>query len=354
MTDMNRSMPNWFDMLPAIQRKSILAMVDGGATASRAIIADTSGRVYGYAEGGPTNARSTGDDEAVDNLVKVIDRCAYSGQVRVADIDVCLITSAGVATVAHADLMSDALRLRLLQGSKTATVPDTLGCWAITANLSPAVVAISGTGSAVFSGDIAAGICKSYGNWDFLLGDEGSGFAIGRAALQEALRYSEGRSSADRIARICLEHFGLTDLQAIPDVVHKPVINKMAIAALARPILDEAVQGNPDAYLLVTTQAQLLADSTIAALEEMRNSKPMVGCFGGVFQNRVYLQKFQQALADRAGIFGIPMVPQGVALNGIFRLLLATGTCVPGSDDYYAAARQFDDELAESITASRR
>lgn len=350
---MNLSMPNWFDMLPTVRTKSVLAMVDGGATTSRAVIADAAGRVYGYAEGGPTNARSTGDDEAVNNLIGVIDRCAHTGQVPAADIDVCLVTSAGVATLAHADLMSDALQTRLLRGSKTATVPDTLGCWAITADLSPAVVAISGTGSTVFSGDISAGICKSYGNWDFLLGDEGSGFAIGRAALQEALRYSEGRSSAERIARICLEHFGLTDLQAIPDVVHKPVINKVAIAALARPILDEADGGNHSARVLVTAQAQLLAGSTISALEEMRNSKPMVGCFGGVFQNTVYLQEFQHALAERASIFGIPMIPQGVALSGIFRLLLATGTSVPGSDDYYAAAQRFDAGLAESIAASR-
>jgi N-acetylglucosamine kinase-like BadF-type ATPase len=350
---MNRSMPNWFDILPVVSRKSVLAMVDGGATTSRAVIADTEGRVYGYAEGGPTNARSTGDDEAVKNLVGVIDRCAHAGQIPAADIDVCLVTSAGVATLAHADLMSDALQLRLLSGTKTATVPDTLGCWAITANLSPAVVAISGTGSTVFSGDIAAGICKSFGNWDFLLGDEGSGFAIGRAALQEALRYSEGRSSAERIAHICLEHFGLTDLQAIPDAVHKPVINKIAIATLARPILDEAVRGNPGARLLVTTQAQLLAGSTICAVEEMHDSKPVVGCFGGVFQNTVYLQEFQHALAERASIFGIPMIPQGIALGGVFRLLLATGISTPGSDDYYAIARRFDAELAESIAAGR-
>ena len=76
--------------------------------------------------------------------------------------------------------------------------------------------------------------------------------------------------------------------------------------------------------MLVTAQAQLLAGSTISALEEMRNSKPVIGCFGGVFQNTVYLQEFQHALAERASIFGMPMIPQGVALNGIFRLLLTT------------------------------
>lgn len=105
--------------------------------------------------------------------------------------------------------------------------------------------------------------------------------------------------------------------------------------------------------MLVTAQAQLLAGSTISALEEMRNSKPVIGCFGGVFQNTVYLQEFQHALAERASIFGMPMIPQGVALNGIFRLLLATGTSVPGSDDYYAAAQRFDAGLAESIAAGR-
>ena len=259
-TNMNLSMPNWFDMLPTVRTKLYSRWLTVGQPRAEPSLPMLPEELYGYAEGGPTNARSTGDEEAVNNLIGVIDRCAHAGQVPAADIDVCLVTSAGVATLGARRSHERRPAVAAPAGKQDkATVPDTLGCWAITANLNPAVVAISGTGITVFSGDIAAGICKSYGNWDFLLGDEGSGFAIGRAALQEALRYSEGRSSAERIAHICLEHFGITDLQAIPDVVHKPVINKVAIAALARPILDEADGGNHSARVLVTAQAQLLS-----------------------------------------------------------------------------------------------
>ena len=57
-TNMNLSMPNWFDMLPTVRTKSVLAMVDGGATTSRAVIADAAGKSLRLRQGRPDSMRA--------------------------------------------------------------------------------------------------------------------------------------------------------------------------------------------------------------------------------------------------------------------------------------------------------
>ena len=62
------------------------------------------------------------------------------------------------------------------------------------------VALISGTGSSAF-GRAADGRTKRCGGWGYLLGDEGSGYAIGRGALQLALRSLEAGRQRPRLSR---------------------------------------------------------------------------------------------------------------------------------------------------------
>ncbi|WUI02838.1 hypothetical protein OHR68_13850 [Spirillospora sp. NBC_00431] len=342
---MHFSAPNWFAMIPTVSEDALIAMVDGGGTASRAVVAHVSGRIYGYAEGASTNARAIGDDQALENLIEVVMKCANNAAILPSDLEICLITTAGLATCGQADLISNKIMQRLPGEALVATVPDTMGSWAITANLAPAVAVISGTGSVVFCGDISANICRSLGNWDYLLGDQGSGFAIGRAALQEAMRVSEGRSHSATVAEICLGHYGLDDLQDIPDSIHKPTIDKADIAALARPILDAAADGLIEAQEIVRHQAKLLANTTVAGLAMMGRPTPVVGCFGGVFHNEFYLIEFTAHVQNIMREQEIRVITDAFPLAGVFRLLLAGIPASRSFDSSSSAIRLFDDQI---------
>ena len=48
------------------------------------------------------------------------------------------------------------------------------------------------------------------GGWGYVLGDEGSGYWIGRAALRAVLREADHRGPATVLTPMLLEHFGVT------------------------------------------------------------------------------------------------------------------------------------------------
>ena len=72
----------------------------------------------------------------------------------------------------------------------------------------PGVVIISGTGSIAY-GRNAAGEAARSGGWGYVLGDEGSGYWIGRAALRAVLREADHRGPATALTPMLLDHFGV-------------------------------------------------------------------------------------------------------------------------------------------------
>jgi N-acetylglucosamine kinase-like BadF-type ATPase len=343
-----RAVPNWFDLLPALPHADVIALVDGGASASRAAFANERGHVLGYAEGGPTNARAIGNAQVVTNLVDILKRCADAADREPAQIQACLVATAGLSTVAHSQHLAVALASRLPPGIPIAVVPDAFGVWASVADLQPAIAVISGTGSVVFMAHVGLRVCRSFGGWDYILGDDGSGFAIGRAALRETLRFGEGRSSAASLARLCLEGLDLRDIDCIPDAL-QTFSAKAKVASLARLVLEAAQHGSEEAQALVFVQAGLLADLTSEAIAHSADGQiNRIGCFGGVFRSALFRTRFESALKTRHPSLPPMVTLTGNALGGVFRLAIS-GAAGPLRRDFHAASARFDRELASAM-----
>ncbi|MDO5657443.1 MAG: BadF/BadG/BcrA/BcrD ATPase family protein [Paracoccus sp. (in: a-proteobacteria)] len=158
--------------------------VDGGGTGCRAAVADGLGRIIGQAEGGPANVNSD-PERAFANIAEAVGRA---------------MEAAGVARVAQAGLG--------LAGANAANVHDRLAAImpagrvrvetdALTATMGAlggrdGVVAAIGTGS-VF-GRLVGDRFRQIGGRGLVLGDEGSGAWMGRAALSDALRAEDGHA----------------------------------------------------------------------------------------------------------------------------------------------------------------
>ena len=168
-----------------------------------------------------------------------------------------------------------------------------MGCWAATNRLGPAVAVISGLGSVVVAADRARGLWRRFGGWDFLLGDEGSGYSLGRAALQETLLVSEGRSGAEALSAAVLaskpaaaKH--VTDAEDLPDAVHTPAIDKAWIASFAPLVLGLADSGDEHCLAIVRREIRILAGAAAAlvvALGVEGGASTPVGVFGGTFNS---------------------------------------------------------------------
>jgi glucosamine kinase len=163
--------------------------IDGGGTGCRAAVADASGRVLGQGVAGPANL--TSDPQGARANVLTATRAALAEACGAPAIEVelaRLIAGLGLAGANTAG--NDALsrldlpfaRARLETDAVTAVKGALWG--------GDGVVAAIGTGS-VFASQ-RDGVIRQVGGWGLVLGDEGSGAALGRALLARALRAVDG------------------------------------------------------------------------------------------------------------------------------------------------------------------
>lgn len=163
--------------------------VDGGGTGCRAAVADADGQILGVANAGPANITSD-PDTARDNILSA----AFGALSLAFGPDTAAIElprlHAGLG-LAGANAAGAAGRLRLalpfqsirIESDAVAAAKGALGA-------DDGIVAALGTGS-VFAVQ-QQGEVRCFGGWGLVLGDEGSGAHLGRAALSLALRAVDG------------------------------------------------------------------------------------------------------------------------------------------------------------------
>lgn len=344
-------MINWITASPTRDRDGLLMVVDGGATHSRVLIAATDGTLHGFATGQPTNARSVGAAQAAVNLGDTLRRAISEGTADAGDVVYALITSAAVDTMEQSENLSKAARSQL-PNATAFSVPDTMGCWAATNRLGPAVAVISGTGSVVVAADRSRRLWRRFGGWDFLLGDEGSGYSLGRAALQETLLVGEGRSGATALSEAVLasgpaadKHIG--EAEDIPDAVHTPAIDKAWIASFAPLVLGLADDGDEHCLAIVRREIRILAGAAAAGIDTLDvagDGAAPVGLFGGTFNSVSLHQAFVDAVGQLTDRPFVAAVPTHTALVGAYAMALGADPAVDG-----AAIASATDRLADAL-----
>lgn len=124
------------------------------------------------------------------------------------------------------------------------------------------VVLIAGTGS-ICLGKTQQGIFHRCGGWGHLIGDEGSGFDIGRQVLNAVLKAYDGRAPQTRLVSLLSGQFGLDAPDKIVDYAY--LGGKSAISALAPLCEVAASEGDPAASAILETAADSLISYIIAA-----------------------------------------------------------------------------------------
>src|SRR5918994_242731 len=176
--------------------------IDAGGTKTVCYLADAHGHIVGEGRAGGANLQAHGELEVEKVLHAVIDQAV--GDRAILPVAVCL----GVAGVDREedDRVVRGIMRRLGFKSHTLVVNDALVALVAGAGDDPGVVLIAGTGSIAY-GVNTDGYAARSGGWGFVLGDEGSGYWIGRQALTAVVRAADGRGAKTRLTELVLEHF---------------------------------------------------------------------------------------------------------------------------------------------------
>ncbi|HKY19789.1 MAG TPA: BadF/BadG/BcrA/BcrD ATPase family protein [Vicinamibacterales bacterium] len=129
----------------------------------------------------------------------------------------------------------------------------------------PGIVIVSGTGSIAY-GRNEHGEASRAGGWGYVLGDEGSGYWIGRLALRAVVRHADGRGRATSLTPRLLSHFGVQQAsELINKVYHErggaEELSPRPIAALAKYVQHARDEGD----LVATAILHRAADELITA-----------------------------------------------------------------------------------------
>jgi N-acetylglucosamine kinase-like BadF-type ATPase len=125
-------------------------------------------------------------------------------------------------------------------GAKTPAlvVNDALVALVAGAGEAPGIVLIAGTGSIAYGRD-GSGRAARAGGWGYLLGDEGSGFWIGRRALSAIVRAADGRGPATQLAELVMDSLKLVRPSDLIRETYYRDLRRTAIAGLA-PLVEQA------------------------------------------------------------------------------------------------------------------
>lgn len=177
----------------------------------------------------------------------------------------------------------------------------------------PGVVLSAGTGAVALGVD-ESGRHRRVDGHGYLFGDAGSAFAIGRGAIDLALRHLDGRVSAKEVLRAVRERYGRDVKSASWQLYASPTVVD-DVARLAPAIIDLADAGDPDATVIIARAAQELATTAAAAGSLFGRRGHRLAVTGRLMARGALTDAFGAAISERDPT-AEPVVPLGDPLDG--------------------------------------
>lgn len=276
--------------------------IDGGGTKTLGVLTTANGTVLAQCAVGATNPNDVTLPVAVERLAELCRSLLTSaGLTEVALPEISLFF--GIAGgINHGPSLEAALRKAFPRAEALAVRSDIHILLAGEIPEGNGACIICGTGSACFlrKGDNLIRI----GGWGYLLDSGGSGYDIGRDALEAALRHFDGRGEPTLLSELLAKRFGGAVHTRITEIYRE---GKPYIAACAPLVFEAARQGDAVAEAILGRNARKLAEYAECAwrwlirdYEQIPKSLPIVTGGGISVHEAPAWQERIRALTDPA------------------------------------------------------
>ena len=258
---------------------------DAGGTHSTAIAYDLNGKELGRAEGGPGQINADyegGINNIADTVNELLDKID-------GDCMRVLVGIAGLSVVGNAPEVAATISSRI-NNLPTRAITDSLLALYSGLEGEDGALVIAGTGS-VFNG-LQDGHLIAVGGYGNILGDEGSGYAIAKSAMQSALLSWDKRED-NALIPMFTKFFNVEHMDECNAKFYKMANSE--VAGMAVHVAKLADQGDPDASAVIKEQAHLLARDIIIGLDRYEDPKPMkIALTGSVLANNEMLRNLME------------------------------------------------------------
>lgn len=224
---------------------------DAGGTKLDAVLFDGTGRVLSAARAGGTNHSSGTAAARLANIAEGVDRLFAGAGESVPAI---------AAVYGHAfgewQDYTDAIERHCPCGEFVRCGEGSLGV--LSCGETDGVMVLSGTGSNTFyvrNGETV----RTSGGWGYAFDDLGSGYDIGRAAMQHVRRVVDHGLATTPLFVTVTDHFGTNDMDALIHAIYADRAPARVLASLVPAVERAADMGDPTARSILRNAGEALA-----------------------------------------------------------------------------------------------
>lgn len=297
--------------------------LDIGGSKTHAVLSDGHS-VLAEAVVGSANLASVGEAAAAAQLA-----AAFAQLLDTADsgpVDAVCAGAAGAGTPSEHDRLAGLIR-RWVPRARVRVVHDTRLLLAA-AGLDHGVALISGTGSVAWA-TVPDGRWVQAGGWGYLLGDEGSGYALAVASVRHVLGRIDQGVGSDPLTDALLASCGLAEPGELLDHFYAHP-ERRYWAARSGLVFELAAAGDPVGRGLVTTSAGALAELVRTVCTRLDTTGPVLCAGGQLVYQRLLVEELSRQLAGD-GITDLRVLDRD-PVHGAINLALATVSTTRSSD----------------------
>jgi glucosamine kinase len=290
----------------------------GGSKTAVAVSID--GEIVGRAEG-PGAAVRPGRALASSSTIVEVVRRALSAAGKLTG-DTLVVGAAGAGRETEREELRTALRSENLVSHVVVTTDIEIALSAAFAD-GPGIVVSAGTGSVAVGRD-RTGKRHRIGGYGWQMGDEGSGYAIGRASLGAVSRAVDGRSPPTALSDRLLQATRSADFDSL--VRWAAGASPAEVASLAPHVLAVAAEGDTLAKGIADYAARELSQLAICLVPKMEIDPPIpVAVTGGLLSQDQPLRRALLAKLREESVFAPTQSPVD-AVAGALRLAETVAT----------------------------
>lgn len=280
--------------------KFIIGM-DGGGTKTHAVITNLSGEKLFESSGGPSNFLVLGTRPVSETLLTLIQNCLSGINAGMEDVACVLLGTTGAGRRTDAEKLendfNDYLKEKGVSLNMFAVESDARIALEGAFAGAPGSILIAGTGSIMFGKD-ASGTVHRVGGFGRYLGDEGSGYMLGKKGLVAVSRQFDGRGTKTLIADLIKEKFGIESPEILITEIYK---NNFDIASAAPLVIEAAAKNDGAALQIVESETDELILHIKSMSAKINQPELHVAFIGGLissdnFYSRLFKQKINQHL----------------------------------------------------------
>ncbi len=272
--------------------------MDGGGTKTHCLITNLDGKILYECTGGASNFLVIGTEKVSETIFNLIQSCKNQLGISFSDISSIVLGTTGAGRRNDAEKLENAFKeysqnhganLNFFHVESDARI-------ALEGAFSgkPGSILIAGTGSIMFGKD-SEGRIHRVGGFGRFLGDEGSGFVIGKKGLAAVSKEFDGRGNPTNISKLVKEKFGIDSSEKLINEIYK---NNFDIASAAPLVIEAAEQDDAVALKIIDEETDELLFHLSAMLKKLNQAEMNVAFIGGIItHDNIYSKTLRKKIA---------------------------------------------------------